>query len=133
MRSELRKCFIDAIKPTEERQPQCRKKVNVIHYGKALTFNDETIERLREAEEEKKKKKTKCGGKKAKKAAIPEDERHCQICGNEFKEGEEESCLGCGYIASVQVFRSHPRRKYHGIAQSAHNSLTNSWKLVNLF
>ena len=96
LRSELRKCFIDAIKPREERQPQCRKKVNVIHYGEALT-NDETIERLREAEEEKKKKKTKRGGKKGKKAAIPEDERHCQICGNEFKEGEEESCLGCDH------------------------------------
>ena len=97
LRSELRKCFIDAIKPTQTRQPQHRRKVDVIHYGEALT-NDETLERLKQAEEEKKKKKkARGGGKKGKKAAIPNDENHCQICGDEFKDEDEESCLGCDH------------------------------------
>lgn len=32
------------------------------------------------------------GGKKT---AIVADENHCQLCGDEFLEGEEEICLGC--------------------------------------
>ena len=136
LRSELRKCFIDAIKPREERQPQCRKKV-IIHYGEALT-NDETIERLREAEEEKKKKKTKRGGKKGKKLPFLKMKGIAKYVAMNSRKARKKAVwdvttAGGGYIASVQVFRSHPRRKYHGIAQSAHNSLTNSWKLVNLF
>lgn len=108
LRTELRKCFIEALKPTKTIQKTQRKKIQLIHYGEALT-SDETLERLKEEEEEKKKKKQKQKGKKsqgkrakkaggAKKAgeAIVEDDKHCQICGAVFEEEEEDGeCLGC--------------------------------------
>lgn len=59
LRAELRKCFIEAIKPTEEaKKPQRRQRINTIHYGEALT-SDEVLERLKEEEMEKKKRKVK--------------------------------------------------------------------------
>ena len=109
LRSELRKCFIDAIRPTEVKRKPRRERVGVMHYGEAIT-SDEAVERLKEAEEKKrlaeeKKRLAKKGKKQASRAkviakkgaaaAIIEDEDHCQECGEEFEEGEEEMCLGC--------------------------------------
>lgn len=111
LRTELRKCFLDAIKPTEAaKRPQRRKQVHTIHQGEALT-SDEVLERIREEEEEKRKKaeekkkskKTTQRKGKGKKRdaqgtdtdAIVQDESHCQICGDEFQDGEEEACVGC--------------------------------------
>lgn len=119
LRTELRKCFTDALKPTEVRQQQRRKKVQLIHYGEALT-NDEVFERLKKEEDEKerklaekklkaaskaaskkirstkqKKSRKKSAKRKSRDIAIPADEEHCQICGDEFEEGEEDICLGC--------------------------------------
>ena len=109
LRAELRKCFIEAIKPTEEaKKPQRMQRINTIHYGEALT-SDEVLERLKEEEMEKKKHKgekprgRKKGTRKKKTRtqttedtqAVIEDENHCQICGAEFQEDEEETCLGC--------------------------------------
>ena len=55
LRTELRKCFIEAIKPTEaEKKTQRKQRINTIHYGEALT-SDEVLERLKEEEMEKKK------------------------------------------------------------------------------
>ena len=76
--------------------------MGVKHYGEAIT-SDEAVERLKEAEEKKLAKKGKKQTSRAKKvtakkgaaAAIIEDEDHCQECGEEFEEGEEETCLGC--------------------------------------
>ena len=57
LRTELRKCFIEAIKPTEaEKKPQRKQRINTIHYGEALT-SDEVLERLKEEEMEKKKRR----------------------------------------------------------------------------
>ena len=33
--------------------------------------------------------------RKQDKEKIIEDEIHCQLCGAEFKDGEEDSCIGC--------------------------------------
>ena len=110
LRSELRKCFIEAIKPTEAaKKSQRRQRVQLIHQGEALT-TDEVLERLREEGRDKQKKKPMAakqkGSKKttrkktrAQSTAIIEDENHCQICGAEFQEEEEEEeeevSLGC--------------------------------------
>lgn len=71
--------------------------------------SDEVLERLKEEEMEKKKRRDekqrgrKKGTRKKKTRtqttedtmAIIEDENHCQICGAEFQEDEEDTCLGC--------------------------------------
>ena len=99
MRKELRKCFIDAIQPNEKTKvPQSRRKVPSIYYGEALTSDEvikcpETQERqrcTRSQSTKKGKERTRQGKKK-----IVEDENHCQLCGAQFKDGEEDSCLGC--------------------------------------
>ena len=93
VRKEIRKCFIDAIKPEKEKVPQKYQRVKLIHNGEALT-SDEVLERL---EEEKRQKAAKKGesrtSSRGRKKRIPEDENHCQLCG--FEDGEEELCLGC--------------------------------------
>ena len=66
LRTELRKCFIEAVKPVEaEKKKQQKHKVPLIHQDKALT-SDEVLERLRKEElenqihlEEKRKEKRK--------------------------------------------------------------------------
>ena len=108
LRAELRKCFIEAIKPTEAaKKSQRRQRIQSIHHGEALS-SDEVLELLKEEEMEKKKhmeenrkeerkalyrKKTKRQSKED--TAVIEDENHCQIRGAEFQEEEEETCLGC--------------------------------------
>ena len=68
--------------------------------------SDEVLERLKEEEMEKKKRRDekqrgrKKGTRKKTQTtedtmAIIEDENHCQICGAEFQEDEEDTCLGC--------------------------------------
>ena len=94
IRKEIRKCFIDAIKPEKEKVPQKRQRVKLIHNGEALT-SDEVLERL---EEEKRQKATKKGQSRTSsrgRKKILENENHCQLCGKEFEDGEEELCLGC--------------------------------------
>ena len=93
LRKELRKCFIEAIKPDKEKQVKRRQRVNPIHCGEALT-SDEVIERLEEQEANKKKSKSSTQGTKNKKRKI-KDENHCQLCGAEFQDGEKDMCLGC--------------------------------------
>ena len=46
LRTELYKCFTEALKPTETKVTKPRKKINVMHYGECLT-NDEVIEQQR--------------------------------------------------------------------------------------
>ena len=102
LRTQLRQCFIDVIKPKEGGKRQRRQRVDTIHYGEALT-NDEVLEKLERQEKEKqekgKKGKTKAQKKtkktKTKDMEVIEDEEHCQICGDEFEEGTEDTHLGC--------------------------------------
>ena len=64
------------------------------------------LERLKDQEKEKKKRATgKKGRSTAQKGAkktresekdrIVKDENHCQLCGAQFHDGDEETCLGC--------------------------------------
>lgn len=54
LRSELRRCFIEAVKPNETKgKPRHWQRVAVMYYGEALT-SDESMECLKAAEEEKK-------------------------------------------------------------------------------
>lgn len=101
LRTELRKCFVEALRPTKSgTKTTTRRKIQQIHYGEALT-TDETLERLKNEEKEKKTKKARGKGsrnaKKTKKKDkdVIEDEKHCQICGALFEEDEETTCLGC--------------------------------------
>ena len=52
LQSELRKCFIEALRTTEVKRKPWHERVGVKHYGEAIT-SDEAVERLKEAEEKK--------------------------------------------------------------------------------
>ena len=90
IRKEIRKCF-DAIKPEKEKVPQKRQRVKLIHNGEALT-SDEVLERLEEEKRQKVEKKGQSRTSSRGRKKIPEDENHCQLCGKEFEDGEEELC-----------------------------------------
>jgi len=95
LRTELRQCFVKALKPSEAtKNAQRRKKVCQIYYGEALT-SDDVLERLQQEEEEKRQKAKKSSRHNKSSKGIPADEDHCQICGDEFLEGDEGACLGC--------------------------------------
>ena len=88
---------------SRKKNTQRKQRINTIHYGEALT-SDEVLEQLKEEEMEKKKRRDEKqrGRKKATRKktrthamAIIEDKNHCQICGAEFQEDEEDTCLRC--------------------------------------
>ena len=97
VRTELRSYFATFIQPKQtEKQKARRRRIKTNNYGEALT-NDEAFERLQEQDRQKSTRKKKATKKQpsAKKTTIPKDEEHCQICGDEFEDGEEGDCIGC--------------------------------------
>jgi hypothetical protein len=73
--------------------------------------SDEILDRLEAQQKERRtrSRRNKRGSEKARqgKKKIEEDKNHCQLCAAEFKDGEEDSCLGSNKVLAVGTLLLH--------------------------